>query len=198
MSFVTHGRKCSFSIQCGKFNDSDLNTQTFSWDRWAILAFDNSFRLYANELYLLLLVFNKRWTYWCFFLKKININQNLRLALQCHIVLNNFRPSGHHVLWQQMRSGHFEIEIELKSLQLPWENIFEIWELLCSKSTSHNLAELKLTLVFPSQDTRRQNNSRVCFNPTALSSFLRRSIICQFISMTSGPSSAGLCVTFYK
>lgn len=43
--------------------------------------------------------------------------------------------------------------------------------------------------------TCAQNMLRVYFNPGALSC---RSIIRQFISMTSGLSSAGLCVTFHK
>ena len=134
--------------------------------------------------------------------------KNLSQALRCHIVLNNYRPSEYSVLWQQMHSVQFEIEIEIEKACSCPESTFWDMEIIIQQEhfplkKSHNRAELNLTLVFPSQHTHThththtQNNWRVYFNPGALPSFLWRSIISQFISMTSGPSSAELCVWLF-
>lgn len=77
---------------------------------------------------------------------------NLRQTLQCHIVLDHFRPSEHHVVWQQMQ---FEIEIELKKPAATLRVYFWDTEIIMQQvhfplKKSHNLAELNLTLVFPS------------------------------------------------
>ncbi len=66
---------------------------------------------------------------------------------------------------------------------------------------SHSRAELKLTLVFPSHThthTHTRNNLRVYSNLGGLPSFLWRSIIRQFISMTSAASSGGAVCDFLQ